>query len=175
MEKRNLRKLALLGLASGLVISGPANADETRENFKVEQLLAAHKCKGSHGCPGLTPNRDRPRSSGNNDMNEGNLNYHLMTEDELMIELNQKGRNLYQKLDANGKRLARVVASQMCNETNECAGLNGCQTENNSCAGQGSCKGKSKCAIADKNLAVKLVSDKLAKKRKEAALKKHNN
>lgn len=171
MEKRNLRKLALLGLASGLVIGGSATADETPKNSYVDQLLAAHKCKGSHGCPGMTANRDRPRSE-NNDMNEGNLNYHLMTEDELMLELNQKGRELYQKLDANGKRLARVVASQMCNETNECAGLNGCQTEHNSCAGQGSCKGKSKCAIADKNLAVKLVSDKLAKKRRETALKK---
>jgi hypothetical protein len=38
-------------------------------------------------------------------------------------------------------------------------------TYKNSCAGKGSCKGQGKCAISYKNLAVKLVYNKMAAKR----------
>ncbi len=102
------------------------------------------------------------------DLNSENMNYRLMTEDDLLLELNDEGTKLYQSLSPEGKKLALTVASQYCNGTNECKGLNSCQTEKNKCAGQGSCKGQSKCAISDKNLAVKLVHDKMAAKRNDA-------
>jgi hypothetical protein len=173
MKKRDFRKLALLGIASGFLISNQSLASETGTVqceksvglSQLESLIAAsQKCGGPHGCPGLTADRDRPDS----DPNSGNMNYRLMTEDELLLELNEKGRALYLSLDPKGRKLARIVASQMCNNTNICRGYNACRTDQNDCAGQGSCEGKSKCSFSDKNLAVKVVADKLAKKRREA-------
>lgn len=184
MSKKKLNKLAILGITSGLIIltnNTAANAYQSTGNIDVNLLLAEHKCNGPHGCPGETPSKN----SGNNtsssvkgsnlsnliadkDKDDGNLGYHKYTEDELLLELNDKGTALYNSLDAEGKSLALLVASQRCDHTNECAGLNACQTEKNSCAGQGGCKGQGKCAFSDKNLAVKAVADKLAKKRAEA-------
>lgn len=139
------------------------------------------KCGGS--CGGLTADADtktNPSSAmplpkqaneykDDKGGNSGNMGYHLMTEDELMMELDSKGQDLYKKLDQKGKELARYVASQRCNGTNMCAGLNACATDSNKCAGQGSCKGTGKCAFADKNQAVKVVSEKMAKKRNNAS------
>ena len=76
---------------------------------------------------------------------------------------------MYKSLSPEGKKLALYAASQRCDHTNQCAGLNACQNDDHGCAGKGSCKGKGKCALADKNLAVKLVSDKMAKKRAQAS------
>lgn len=94
-----------------------------------------------------------------------NAAYHLMSEEELLENLNAKSKEIYNNLTPEGKELARKVASQNCNNTNECKGFNACKTETNDCAGKGSCRGTSKCAFSDKNLAVKLVAEKMAKKR----------
>lgn len=181
MKKRNLNHLAILGIASGLVAltNSSANASQSAsEKMDIRLLLAEHKCNGPHGCPGQsnkTSNADNIQNSplakkssillADKDKDDGNLGYHVYTEDELLLELNDKGTALYNGLDSEGKALARLVASQRCDHTNECKGLNACQTEKNKCAGQGSCKGQGKCAFSDKNLAVKAVADKLAKKR----------
>ncbi|GAB4233280.1 MAG: hypothetical protein Tsb0021_12210 [Chlamydiales bacterium] len=98
-----------------------------------------------------------------------NIGYRLMTEQELLTQLNYKTRRLYMSLDSEGKLLARKVASARCDGTNECKELNACRTDDNKCAGEGECKGQGKCAFADKNLAVKLVAKKMAKKRQEAS------
>lgn len=102
----------------------------------------------------------------------GNMGYHLMTEDELLLELNGETAKLYQSLDAEGKELARKVASQRCAQSNYCAGLNACADTEHSCAGKGACKGKSKCGFNDKNLAVKVVAAKMAKKREDLTKEK---
>ena len=142
-KKHNFKALALAGLTAGLIVSG--------------QLSAVEK------------DVDSPNPATNLDPNLGNMGYHLMTEEELLLELSSEGAAMYKSLPPEGKKMALEVASMRCNGTNLCAGLNACQTSTNSCAGKGSCKGKGKCAIADKNLAVKLVRDKLAKKRAEAS------
>lgn len=97
-----------------------------------------------------------------------NLNYHLMTEDELLNQLNDEGVKLYNGLTPEGKKLAREVASATCNNQNPCKGLNACKTDKNACNGQGACKGQGKCAQSDPNVAVKLVAKKMAEKRAEA-------
>lgn len=191
MKKDKIVKLALLGLANGLLLNAVISAGEPTSPegsqsaaIKHQNLYAsADKCKGPGGCPGASHAskpialRDAPgqsklqNPSGEShsyDANSENLGYHLMTEDELMLELNDDGVKLYNSLTPEGKALARDVASQRCNGTNQCAGLNACETKTNSCAGKGKCKGTSKCAFADKNLAVKVVADKMAKKRAEA-------
>jgi hypothetical protein len=136
--------------------------------------LSRQGCKGSNGCDGIIAEGDQPTaedpspaasSKKDNNPNDGNMRYHLMTEQELLLELNADGTRMYNSLDDQGKVLARKVASMMCQATNECKGLNGCMTDKNSCAGKGDCKGRGKCAISDKNLAVKLVYDKMASKR----------
>lgn len=102
------------------------------------------------------------------DAHDQNLNYHLMTEDELLEQLNDEGVKIYNSLTPEGKKLAREVASATCNQQNPCKGLNACKTDKNACNGQGACKGKGKCAQSDPNVAVKLVAKKMAEKRAEA-------
>lgn len=96
----------------------------------------------------------------------GNMNYHLMTDEDIKLELSQEGLKLYNSLDEEGKALARKVASQRCAKTNDCKGLNACATDNNKCAGQGTCKGTSKCGFSNKDLAVKVVYEKLMKEKR---------
>lgn len=149
MKKKSLKKLAFLGLASGLLAAQHAEANQPSSSASKEAAKAEY-------------------SSNPDDPNAGNLGYHLMTEDELLLELNDEGTKLYKSLDADGKLLAREVASMRCNGTNKCQGLNACRTEENECAGKGKCRGQGKCAISDKNFAVKLVAEKMAKKRAKA-------
>ncbi len=101
------------------------------------------------------------------DPNAGNVGYKLMTDEDIRLELSQEGTKLYDSLDDKGKELARFVASQRCAGTNRCKGLNACATDKHSCAGKGECKGQSKCGFSDKNLAVKVVYDKLMQEKRE--------
>jgi hypothetical protein len=138
----------------------------------------ASSCKGRGGCGGAVAERDQPQhtnlqdpskyNSVSEEANSENLGYHLLTEQELMNELNDNGIKLYKSLTPEGKALAREVASQRCGRTNKCAGLNACETESNKCAGKGKCANTTKCAFADKNEAVKVVADKMAKKRAQS-------
>lgn len=112
-----------------------------------------------------------PQANASGDPNAGNLGYHLLAEDELTLELNDDGLKNYETLSPEGKALARKLASQRCGGSNDCKGQNACKTDSNDCAGQGNCKGKSKCAISDKNLAVKLASKIMAEKRANALKK----
>lgn len=127
----HLKKLALLGLCSGLVLASEVRAAEEEDNY---------------------------------DPNSENEGYYLMSEEELMINLNHKGRELYNSLTPEGKQLALQVASRRCNHANACKGLNACKTDDNDCAGKGACKGQSKCAVGDKNLAVKLAAQYMKNK-----------
>lgn len=135
MKKRSFIQLALCGVLAGVCASSSVEAEEKKA------------------------------AETQTDPNTGNLGYHLLSEDELLLELNDEGYKLYMSLDAEGKALAREVASARCNGTNKCEGLNACKTDKNDCAGKGKCEGKGKCALSDKNLAVKLVAKKMAAKR----------
>lgn len=144
MKKHSFKTAAVLGLAAGMAISGNLQADAK-----------------------TTPKNSTEAT----DPNAGNLGYHLLTEDELLLDLNDEGYKLYMSLSPDGKALAREVASTRCNSSNQCKGLNACATEKNKCAGKGSCKGTGKCALSDKNLAVKLVAKKLMNEKRTEALK----
>lgn len=100
---------------------------------------------------------------------QGNITFHPLSEDDLLLELNQDEANLYQSLSPEGKALALKLASRSCNGMNECKGQNACRTQAHSCAGQGSCKGQTKCAFSDKNYAVKVAAKLMAEKRKNLA------
>jgi hypothetical protein len=164
------------------VPNGGKDTSKTNENGKdsTQPGQYAAGCGGKGKCGSIVADRDinvvipadkTQQKSGN--QTSSNKDYsddfgHLMTEDELLLELNPEGVKLYKTLTPEGKELARQVASQYCNGRNLCAGLNACQTEKNACLGKGNCKGQSKCSISDKNVAVKLVSEKMAAKRQGA-------
>ena len=141
MKKRNFIKLAYLGVVSGLLISNHLQAASDVTNAT---------------------------ESSQKDPSDGNLGYHLMTEKELLDELDDEGYKLYNTLDPESKALARKVASQRCAGSNICKGFNACKTEKHDCAGKGDCKGNSKCGFSDKNLAVKVVAEKMKQKRVQA-------
>lgn len=144
MKKQHLKKISLYGLISGLC---------ALQNLEAESPN------------GKLPSSSKSAEVKESDPNAGNMGYHLMSEEELLLELNDEGYKLYMSLDKEGRALAREVASARCNSANKCKGLNACKTDANECAGKGQCKGKSKCAMADKNLAVKLAAKKMAEKR----------
>lgn len=144
MKKNHLKHLALKGLVTGLLASTALNADDTSQNKAKPSGTVLSQMEDADG---------------------GNFGYHLYTEEELLLELTPEGIKLYNSLSPEGKRLARIVASQRCDKQNACKGLNACKTDTNDCAGKGDCKGKGKCSFSDKNLAVKVVADKMAKKR----------
>lgn len=156
MKKRDLKNLALLGLASGLLTSQQLAASVEKKDVPSHIGRASEKTKEKQSSSSPSTLEDP------NAENEG---YHLMSEEELFQHLNAKGRARYGKLDAEDKALVLKTASQRCQQTNECKGLNACKTAKNDCAGKGSCKGTGKCAFGDKNLVVKLVTKKMANKR----------
>ncbi len=166
MKKQELTKLALMGLSSGLLMTSQLSG--SLANMKsIDGLLAVNHESSSN--KGTAKKSDDDYSDDLKDVNDGNMGYHLMTEDELLLELNPEGIATYKSLSPEGKELARKVASQRCNSTNPCKGFNACQTDKNECAGKGSCKMTGKCGFSDKNLAVKVVSEKMKGKREAAA------
>lgn len=89
----------------------------------------------------------------------------LMTDSELMMQLDAQGKATFQSLTPEGKALALKLANHDCKGKNDCKGLNSCKTADNSCAGKGGCKGTSPGPFKDKNMAVKVASMKMAEKR----------
>lgn len=142
MKKNDFKKMALMGLASGCLLSSETvQAADAKANGKASTEF----------------------------QDNGNIGYHLFSEDELLMELNDEGTKSYEALSPEGKALARKLASQRCNASNDCKGQNACRTDVNECAGKGGCKGKSKCSFSDKNLAVKVASGLMKSKREKAS------
>jgi hypothetical protein len=67
MDKFKLKRMALLGISTGLTAFSPAYAEDSCVDLNSQCLLAKPACKGAHGCPGLTAFRDHPN---NEDANE---------------------------------------------------------------------------------------------------------
>lgn len=180
MQKKRITQLALLGLTHGLLTNAVVEAhSQSSSSYAHETSYAKSGCPG--GCPGkktaaLDVNQRGPKLQDPSkvtaksppeqlDPSNGNLGYHLFTEDELLVELSEEGANQYKALTPEGKTLAIELASQRCGGTNSCKGRNACKTDSNNCAGLGACKGQSKCALSDKDLAVKIASKLMADKR----------
>jgi len=162
MKKNDLKKLALMGLSGGILILNPAIA---KAATAVNSPKPSHKSIADAADDKKKTDTDKKKADV--DYNEGNVGYHLYSEEELLLELDASGTKLYQSLTPEGKALALQVASARCDHTNACKGLNACKTDKNECAGKGGCKGMGKCALADKNLAVKLAAKKMAEKRNQ--------
>lgn len=145
MKKRNLAHLMITGIASGLCVLMLSASDDQSEDAKSKFAKWIEKVEST----------------------DGNITYHALAEEDLLLQLNQNTAQIYKLLSPEGKKLALEIASRSCNGTNKCKGTNACRTEHNACLGQGQCKGQTVCAISDKNLAVKLAAKKMAEKRAE--------
>lgn len=169
VKKHDLKKLALMGIAGGLLLTkstGLLAADPQAPTTATKTPADASSSKTSKDNGNNESQSDDYSQSSDDDPNSSNLNYHLMTEEELKLELNEEGLKMYNSLDDKNKELAREVASMRCKNSNPCSHLNACKTPQNDCAGKSStCKHTGKCAVPDKNLAVKLVYDKMKDKR----------
>lgn len=137
-KKNNLKKIAMLGMAGGILLSHQ-QADAAPNSNWENQYIAAEEGQSSR----------------------------TMSEMDLLSKLSPDGKALYEGLNAEGKLLALKLANQTCKGHNDCKGQNSCKSEENACAGLGGCKGKSKGAFTDKNMAVKVAAMNMAKKRTE--------
>jgi hypothetical protein len=62
MKKIEMKKLALLGIAAGVLTGTQATiqAAENENSINLEHVIAKPKCKAHGGCGGLTASRDVP-------------------------------------------------------------------------------------------------------------------
>ena len=150
MKKHDLTKLAIMGIAGGLLITGQAQADDDKGELDVSTIIAQKgSCAGPGGCAGMKDN-GAPKE---------------LAERDLWNQLNEEGRNIYETLDAEGRKLALQLANRSCAGHNDCKGLNACASDKNACSGQGGCQGQSKCNFKDKNLAVKVAAKNMEEQR----------
>lgn len=141
MNQKELHRLMMAGITVGLCFSSyPLTGEEKKVSSDFLELVAS---------------------------TNGNIASREMTKDDLLLELNQEGADLFNSLSLEGQELALKLASRGCNNMNECKGQNACRTDRNKCAGQGACKAQTKCAFSDKNLAIKVAARKMAEKRQE--------
>lgn len=140
MNKRELQLLMVAGITTALLLSNSELSGDEKADSDFMQLVAHTK---------------------------GNIASRPLTEDDLLLELNEETAELYTSLSPEGQKLALKLASRGCNGMNDCKGQNACRTNDNSCAGRATCKGKTKCAFSDKNYAVKVAAKLMAEKRKE--------
>lgn len=162
MKKQNLKSLAITGLAAGLLVSSQGISAE-----KAKQQPVAQQGKATTAPKKTAAKEDSFDTAF--EKYDGNITYHLMTEEELKRELTPSGQKMYDSLTPEYKELARKVASTTCSGMNPCAGFGGCRSKDNACSGQNKCEGKGTCATSDKNISVKRVYDKMVEKRAKAA------
>lgn len=137
MKKTNFKKMAIMGMAGGMLIA--AQSPLSAENAGTAGTFLAGGCGGGGGCGGYkggsTDNlpgyyhqtNSQTRSSCSN--KRGNIadNYsevqdqasqqnqfsrRPITESELLRQLNEQGRNTFQNLTPEGKALALTFANQ---------------------------------------------------------------
>jgi hypothetical protein len=157
MKKKDLKKLALLGITGVAVVSQGSLLADVSTNMNANTTLA-HSCGGQGKCSG----HSSPKGSGviadADDYSRGTSSTaQTMTEDQLRSQLNSTSKEEFDRLDREGKRTALKLASRSCKGNNDCKGQNSCKTSEHSCAGKGSCAGTSACNFKDKNAAVKVA------------------
>lgn len=168
MEKPNFKKIALLGMAGGMLIvsQAPVAANTTDETGTMLAKCGSKSCGGYRANQqGFNNNTAYENPSDSRTTTTTTTTKKTMSETELMSQLNSEGKSTYQNLSSEGKALAMKLAYQDCKGKNDCKGLNSCKTANNSCAGQGGCQGTSPGSFKDKNVAVKVAAKKMAEKR----------
>jgi hypothetical protein len=144
MKKTNLKKLAAMGIAGGILMA-QAHVDAGYQNSNS--------------------NRGSQNYYTADAMDSSSESTTKMSESDLLQKLSPETKAVYQSLGKDGKELALKLANQSCKGKNDCKGQNSCKTKDNACAGQGGCKGQSKGPFADKDMAVMVAAKHMAGKR----------
>lgn len=113
MKKKDLKKIALLGIAGGCMLASQGAVQADDANSEILPNVIAAGC-GAHGC-----NHGTPSSSGSSrgyvaeaDENMMADSGQMMTEDQLMSQLSDQGKQIYNGLSPQGKSLALKLASK---------------------------------------------------------------
>jgi hypothetical protein len=160
MKTRNLRALTITGLAAGLLVSSHGISAEKDTPTAAQQSSETNLTKAASKTDAFDTAFEKY---------DGNITYHLMTEEELKRELTPAGQKIYDSLTPEYKELAKKVVSTTCSGMNPCKGFGGCRSKDNECSGKNKCEGKGTCATADKNVSVKRVYDRMMEKRAKVA------
>lgn len=121
MKKTDFKKMALLGMTGGLLLSSQAqvSAEETTNSG----IILAHKC-GSGSCNGKSPQTQPSTHScaakaantntadSDRSMPAMATSHKTLTESELLDQLNDEGKRDFASLDTEGKALALRLAIQ---------------------------------------------------------------
>lgn len=110
-------------------------------------------------------NTNKSKLYSENDIQTSTAPKSSLTESELRGQLSDDGKRMFDRLDAEGKKLALRLANQDCKGKNSCKGENACKTSKNDCAGKGGCAGTSPAPFKDPNQAVKVAAKKMEEKR----------
>lgn len=130
MKKRSMKAFVLAGVASGLLISAQGYAHEGHETqVSTENHMIAGNC-GSGSCSGYknrnqgqnqTADRTRYNNSYTADdslsdqtmlRSDTTTSEDMISESDLLSQVNDQSKMDYSKLDAAGKMLARKLAAQ---------------------------------------------------------------
>ena len=174
MKKNELKKLALMGLTGGLLFT--MHTEASAQGYWWQQSTrSSYQQEESGNQRMMQQKQQRQQRQHQNNMENSPSRTEQMTEQELLSQLNQQGRALYQSLDPKGKTLTLQLANQTCEGQNKCEGLNSCESDENGCSGEGGCKGQSPGPFKDKNQAVEVAAKHLAQERQEASKNMLNN
>lgn len=123
-KKRDLGQLALMGLASGLVMAADANADvgsASSEATQPQTYLAAGGCGGKGGCGGMSGRstagknnsyyRDY-RKTTQQQQNMRNSTHSSVSERALLSRLSNQERATYERLSPDAKQLVLKAAAE---------------------------------------------------------------
>ncbi len=169
--KKDLKKLALLGIAGAMVSQGAVHADEENTSSSNPELLAAgcgaHGCNHNHGCSnnngynhgcGSNTNNHGCGSSGNNHGcgNNGNSRSRGFVAEADTYTSDNAGTlmtedQLKSQLNDQGKKMyssmspeGKALAVKLASRS--CKGTNDCKGQNSCKSDANSCAGKGNCA-----------------------------
>lgn len=128
MNKKELKKLAILGIASGVFFSA-AQADAAGYRSGNQQYFAGRNgCGGGNSCGGHGGNNGNgsdENGSDENDSDKKNENESAyfdangeLNEKGLLSQLSPESRQVYQSLDASEKQLVLRMAKQFQDKNN---------------------------------------------------------
>lgn len=117
MLKEELKKIAVLGISSGVLLSfSQASAENSNNGGEHSYMAEHHGCGGANGCGGQNDRGSRKNqlNSGQNESAYYNSNGEL-TEKGLLSQLSAESKEIYQKMDNDEKQLALRLAKQYRN------------------------------------------------------------
>lgn len=130
MDKHNFKKIALMGLAGGMLLAAQA---PVAAHVAVETETTVAGCGGAGSCSGS----QRPRGSscsasrGTSGEKRPNRSFiaegettqtRTLTESELLSKLNAEGKAVYQGLSPEGKALVMRMVNESCKGGSACNG-----------------------------------------------------